>query len=82
MAARQSYIVFLRKADKPKKPYYTIEVDESGVKQFYAAYDRQPNKKEVQSILTEWMKQVRKNFAKEKRKEKKEKACATSKKAS
>lgn len=82
MAARQSYIVFLRKADRPKKPYYTIEVDESGVKQFYAAYDRQPNKKEVQSILTEWMKQVRKNFAKEKRKEKKEKACATSKKAS
>ena len=82
MAARQSYIVFLRKAEDPKKPYYTIEVDESGVRQFYAAYDRQPNKKEVQSILTEWMKQVRKNFAKEKRKEKKEKACATSKKAS
>ncbi|MBR2654713.1 MAG: PcfJ domain-containing protein [Lachnospiraceae bacterium] len=81
MAARQSYIVFLRKVENPKKPYYTIEVDENGVKQFYAAYDRQPDKKEVQSILTEWMKQVRKNFRAEKKSNKKAKPVATAQKA-
>lgn len=64
MSQRKSFIVFLRKAANPKEPYYTIECDLSRVIQFYAAYDRQPDKEEVQKILTKWMKQVRKNARK------------------
>lgn len=75
MATRQSYIVFLRKAENPEKPYYTIECNTSRVIQFYAAYDRQPDKEKVKKILDSWMKQVKKNFAKEK---KMEEACAMS----
>ena len=78
MAIRKSWIVFLRKAEAPEEPYYTIEVDETRVIQFYAAYDRQPDKDKVRKILTEWMKQVRRNFTKEKKREEKEKVCATS----
>jgi len=77
MATRKSYIVFLRKTDNPTEPYYTIEVSETRVIQFYAAYDRQPDKETVQKILGQWMDQVRKNFTKLHKKEK-EKACATS----
>lgn len=79
MAARTSYIVFLRKAKTPGKPYYTIEVDKSGVVQYYAAYDRQPDKDKVKGLLAEWMVQVRKNLAKEEKK--KSKAVAMSQQA-
>lgn len=61
MNNRESFIVFLRKKAEPNKPYYTIECDLKKVLQFYSAYDRQPDKEEVQKILTKWMKQVRKN---------------------
>jgi hypothetical protein len=61
MNRRQTFIVFLRKKEDPKKPYYTIECDLKKVLQFYAAYDRQPDKEKVQKILSKWMKQVKKN---------------------
>lgn len=64
MEKRIRFIVFLRKADNPKEPYYTIECDFNKVFQFYAAYDRQPDRDKVQKILTKWMKQVRKNIKK------------------
>lgn len=70
MALRRSYIVFLRKKEAPDEPYYTIEVDEKKVVQFYGAYDRKPDEKTVSGLLQEWMKQVRKNFEKEKKREK------------
>lgn len=70
MAQRKSYILFLRKTAEPEKPYYTIEATTTGVKQFYAAYDRQPDKKIVQKILSAWMEQVKKNAKKLERKEK------------
>lgn len=63
MCNRKSWIVFLRKATDPDTPYYTIEVSRDRICQFYAAYDRQPDKDAVEAILSEWMKQVRKNFA-------------------
>lgn len=62
MCARSSFIVFLRKKENLKEPYYTIECDLSKVIQFYAAYDRQPDKEKVQKILNKWMKQVKKNI--------------------
>lgn len=61
MNNRESFIVFLRKKADPGRPYYTIECDLKKVIQFYSAYDRQPDKEEVQKILKKWMKQVRKN---------------------
>lgn len=64
MCRRESFIVFLRKKDDLKKPYYTIECDYSRVIQFYAAYDRQPDKEIVQKVLNRWMRQVKKNAKK------------------
>ena len=61
MCARSSFIVFLRKKENLKEPYYTIECNLSKVIQFYAAYDRQPDKEKVQKVLNKWMKQVKKN---------------------
>ena len=62
MAQRESWIVFLRKAEDPETPWYTIEVDENGIRQAYAAYDRKPDWDEADKALKAWMKQVKKNF--------------------
>ena len=64
MAGRQTWIIFLRHTEDPEKPWYTIETDGKKILQFYAAYDRQPEKDKVSAILREWMKSVRKNLEK------------------
>jgi len=64
MARRDSFILFLRKQENPEEPYYTIETDLSRIKQFYAAYDRQPDKEIVEKVLAMWMKQVKENYQK------------------
>lgn len=66
MAARKSYILFLRHKEKPEEPYYTIEATEQRVLQAYGAYDRKPDWTEVDGVLKDWMKQVRKNASREK----------------
>ena len=63
MSKRQSFILFLRRAADREKPYYTIEATTKEIKQYYAEYDRQPDKEEVKKILSRWMKQVRRNAA-------------------
>ena len=65
MARRETWIIFLRHADDPETPWYTIETDGKKILQFYAAYDRQPEKEKVQKILQEWMKSVRRNMERE-----------------
>lgn len=62
MAARESWICFLRKKEAPEEPWYTVEVDKNGIKQAYAAYDRKPDWEETDKILKAWMQQVKKNF--------------------
>ena len=62
MSARESFILFLRKAEDPQTPYYTIQTDIQRIQQFYAAYDRQPDKEIVEKILTAWLKQVKQNY--------------------
>ena len=64
MAGRQTWIIFLRHTEDPETPWYTIETDGKKILQFYAAYDRQPEKDKVSAILREWMKSVRKNLEK------------------
>lgn len=62
MAARESWICFLRKKEAPEEPWYTVEVDKNGIKQAYAAYDRKPDWEETNKVLKAWMQQVKKNF--------------------
>ena len=59
MNTEQRFILFLRKIDTPKIPYYTLEVTWEGeIKQFYAAYDRQPDKEKIKAVLAEFTKTV------------------------
>ena len=76
MAARESWICFLRKKEAPEEPWYTVEVDKNGIKQAYAAYDRKPDWEETDKILKAWMQQVKKNFEAEESKAQKEKLMA------
>lgn len=62
MSDRKTWILFLRHEEAPEEPWYTIETDGNRIRQFYAAYDRQPEKEKVEKILDTWMKQVRKNM--------------------
>lgn len=60
MSARRTFIVFLRRQEDPEKPYYTIETDGSRILQYYAEFDRQPDKETVKKILDKWIGDVRK----------------------
>lgn len=62
----QSYILFLRRREQPQIPYYTLEVKNNRIVQKYAAYDRQPNIKEVDKVLNKWLKEVKKREKKNK----------------
>lgn len=65
MNNEQTFILFLRKKKQPKMAYYTLEVTWDGeVRQFYAAYDRQPDKEEIVKVLKEFTKEVQKRETK------------------
>lgn len=71
MDARERYIIFLRKKEDPKSPYYTLEVDWTGnVWQWYGAYDRKPNEKKIEKVLEKWTKTIQKREAELKAKQK------------
>ena len=53
------FILFLRKNEDTESPYYTLEVTWDGeIKQFYAAYDRQPDKEKIEEVLKQFTKEV------------------------
>lgn len=57
----RSFIVFLRKKQSPNRPYYTIEIDGTGkIIQWYAAYDRKPDKEIIEPWIDKWSKVVSK----------------------
>lgn len=61
----ETYICFLRKKDKPKEPYYTIEVEPGGViRQHRGMYDEEPEIEKVKPALKEWQKAIRKRMKK------------------
>ena len=69
MEQRESYLLFLRKASKPDKPYYTMEVEPNGtVRQLRTFYDRQ-NKDidKARRFLLAWQKTVAKRLSEEDR---------------
>ena len=65
----ESYIVFLRHKDRPKVPYYTIEMKWTGeIRQWYAAYDRKPDKDKIEKVLKRFTKRVETKCRKEEQK--------------
>jgi len=61
---RESYILFLRKKDDVKKPYYTLEVEPNGtIRQKRTLGDRQnPDIKEAAKFLAKWQKEIQKRL--------------------
>lgn len=58
-----SFILFLRKKEDVKTPYYTLEVTWDGeIEQFYAAYDRQPDKKKIEKFLEQFTENIQKRI--------------------
>jgi hypothetical protein len=61
MDKEKYFILFLRRCADPTKPYYTLEVTWDGeIRQFYAAYDRQPDKEKIEKVLEKFTDTVRK----------------------
>lgn len=59
MNSERYFILFLRKRKQKSVPYYTLEVTWDGeIKQFYAAYDRQPDKEKIEEVLKQFKKDV------------------------
>ena len=63
---RESYILFLRKAEEPEKPYYTLEVEPNGtIRQRRTEYNRQlPDLEKASRFLELWQKQLQKKLSK------------------
>ena len=62
MADGRSWILFLRRKSELDKPYYTIEIDmyTDEIKQYYSAYDRQPDKEVIRKVLDKFRRSLRK----------------------
>ena len=62
----ETYICFLRRAEDPEKPFYTIEVEPGGtIRQRRGMYDGEPDLEEVKPFLQEWQKEIRKRMKKQ-----------------
>lgn len=68
MAKGETFILFLRQAETPETPYYTLEVEYNGeIRQSYGAYDRKPDWESVGPILKSFTRQIKKRTEKESR---------------
>lgn len=66
IAQQETYICFLRKAEEPGRPYYTIEVEPGGtIRQHRGMFDEEPEIEEVKPFLKEWQKVIRKRMSAE-----------------
>ncbi len=60
---RETYICFLRRADEPDKPYYTIEVEPGGtIRQHRGMYDEEPDIEKIRPFLREWQEAIKKRI--------------------
>ena len=59
--AGKRFILFMRKAEEPDTPYYTLEIEPETdrIIQYYGKYDKQPDKKEVDAFLKKWKEAVK-----------------------
>ncbi len=64
---RESFIVFLRKAEKPEQPYYTLEIEPDGTaRQKRTVGDKQNvDFDEAKGFILKWQRAIRKNLSKE-----------------
>lgn len=64
---RESFIVFLRKAQKPEQPYYTLEIEPDGTaRQKRTVGDKQNvDFDEAKGFILKWQRAIRKNLSKE-----------------
>lgn len=62
MAEGISWILFLRKKEDLKKPYYTVEIDmkEDRILQYYSEFNRQPDEQVIANVLDKFRKDVKK----------------------
>lgn len=67
MKEKESYILFLRKADNDSGPYYTLEVEPNGtVRQKRTFYNRQnADIDQAEKFLQKWQKQLQKKLCQE-----------------
>ena len=57
-----TYILLMRKKENPNMPYITVELDGGSshyIRQWYGAYDKKPDKDEVQKWLDEYIEKLR-----------------------
>lgn len=64
----KSFILFLRKMSEPDERYYTIEIDPATLRilQYYGAYDKKPDKEQIDKFLNKWKQYLYKKHYKEK----------------
>lgn len=62
MATGESWILFLRKKEEIETPYYTIEINmrDDRILQWYSAFDRKPDAKEIEKVLETFKRNVKK----------------------
>ena len=62
----ETYICFLRKAEAPDEPFYTVEVEPGGtIRQHRGMFDEEPEIEKVKPFLQKWQKEIRKRMSKE-----------------
>ena len=63
IAQRETYIFFLRRAQDPETPYYTLEVEPGGtIRQSRTMYDEETGIEEVRGFLRGWQKEIKKRL--------------------
>lgn len=64
---RESYVLFLRRADEPDKPYYTLEIEPNGtIRQQRSLGDEQyEDIKDARQFLRAWQKTIAKRLTPE-----------------
>lgn len=64
--SQETYICFLRRAESPGIPFYTIEVEPSGtIRQHRSYLDEEPGIDEIRGFLREWQKTLKKRLTQE-----------------
>lgn len=51
----ESYIMFLRRKSEPETPYYTIEIRNTEIVQWYSLNDRKPDEETIRNVLDLWI---------------------------
>lgn len=66
MSQGETFILFLRRKEKPREPYYTLEVEYDGkIRQSYGAYDRKPDWEKIEPVLTGFTRKIAQRTKKE-----------------